>query len=194
MTNDQLWKLLDSIQVQIRAFDAKAQVALGIDSLLAGLLGTEIARALELANWRFGYVLSGFLVISALSVISLLASALFGILTVVPRLRLNQPKSHFFFCHLVEDHGRKFEAAAKSLIALDQEAVAHQLATQVQTVAIICDVKANRALRALRLMTISLILYVITFGPFGVVAYRSGSENAPVAAPRVQQSSAGSRP
>jgi hypothetical protein len=160
MTNDQLWKLLDSIQAQIRAFDTKAQVALGIDSILAGLLGTEIVKGLELANWRFDYVLASFLAIATLSVVSLLASALFGIFTVVPRLHLNQPKSHFFFCHLVEIHGRKFEAAAKSLIALGPEEVAHQLATQAQTIAIICDVKATRSLHALRLMTISLILYV----------------------------------
>jgi len=194
MTNDQIWKLLDSIQAQIRAFDAKAQVALGIDSILAGLLGTEIVRGLELANWRFDYILASFLAIAALSVVSLLASALFGIFTVVPRLHLDQPKSHFFFCHLVEIHGRKFEAAAKSLIALDQEEVARQLATQAQTIAVICDVKATRSLRALRLMTISLILYVITFGPFGVVAYRSGTRSAPAAAPCVQQSPTGSRP
>lgn len=182
MTNDQLWKLLDSIQAQIRTFDTKAQVALGIDSLLAGLLGTEIAKGLELANWRFDYISSMFLAVAALSAIGLLTSALFAIFTVVPRLHLNQPKSHLFFCHLVEMYERRFGAAAKSLSALDENEIAHQLATQVQANAVICDVKATRSLFALRFMTISLILYVVTFVPFGMLAYRSGTEKAPAGA------------
>ena len=47
MNIDQLWKLLDSVQAQIRTFDTKAQIALGIDSLLAGLLGAELAKGFE---------------------------------------------------------------------------------------------------------------------------------------------------
>jgi hypothetical protein len=111
---------------------------------------------------RFDYILTGLLVIAILSLVSLLASALFAIFTVVPRLHLDQPKSHFFFCHLVQLYGRKFHAADKSLIALTNDQMLPQLASQVQTNAIICDVKASRSRHALWLMTAALVLYVIT--------------------------------
>ncbi|HEY6846232.1 MAG TPA: Pycsar system effector family protein [Terracidiphilus sp.] len=186
MNIDQLWKLLDSVQAQIRTFDTKAQIALGIDSLLAGLLGAELAKGFELAKWHFDYILTGLLVIAILSLVSLLASALFAIFTVVPRLHLDQPKSHFFFCHLVQLYGRKFHAADKSLIALTNDQMLPQLASQVQTNAIICDVKASRSRHALWLMTAALVLYVITFLPFSALAYRDGTTPKIVAAPCAQ--------
>ena len=45
--------------------------------------------------------------------------------------------------------------------------IVHQLSTQVQANAVVCDVKATRSLLALRLITVFLILYVIRFVPFG---------------------------
>lgn len=45
MDEEQLWKLLDSLHGHIRAFDTEAKVALGLDSLLAALIGTEIAKS-----------------------------------------------------------------------------------------------------------------------------------------------------
>lgn len=175
MTIDQLWKLLDSIQTQIRTFDTKAQIALGLDSVLAGLLGAQLAKGFELAKWHFDFILTSLLAISILSIGSLVTSAFFAILTVIPRLHLDQPKSHFFFCHLVELYGRNFHAAEKSLIALDDQQMLRQLASQVQTTAIICDVKASRSLRALRFMTITLILYIATIWPLTTLAYRAGT-------------------
>lgn len=187
MNIDQLWKLLDSVQAQIRTFDTKAQIALGLDSLLAGLLGAELAKGFELAKWHFDYILTGLLIIAVASIVSLLASALFAIFTVVPRLHLDQPKSHFFFCHLVEMYGRKFHAAEKSLIALADDQMLHQLASQVQTNSIICDVKASRSRHALWLMTVALVLYVMTFLPFGALSYRDGTTPKIVATPCAEQ-------
>jgi hypothetical protein len=175
VTIEQLWRLLDSIQGQIRAFDTKAQVAIGLDSLLAGLLGTELVKGLELAKWHFGFTLVSFLGIATLSITGLLLSSIFAVLTIVPRLHLDQPKSHFFFCHLVDLYGRKFHAAEKGLIALTEDQKLHQLASQVQTNSVICDVKASRCRRSLWLMIASLLLYVLTFWPYGVLAYRSGT-------------------
>jgi hypothetical protein len=187
MNIDQLWKLLDSIQAQIRTFDTKAQVSLGLDSLLAGLLGAQLAKGFEFAKWHFGYILAGLLAISLLSIGSLLASALFAIFTIVPRLHLDQPKSHFFFCHLVELYGRRFHAAENSLIALNDEQMLHQLASQIQTTAIICDVKASRSLRSFQFMAASLILYVITFWPFSTLAYQAETTPKGVSIPCAQQ-------
>lgn len=187
METDQLAKLLDSIQGQIRAFDGKAQIALGLDSLLAGLLGAELAKAFELANWKFDYVLAILLALAVLTLMSVVASSLFAIFTVVPRLHLNQPKSHLFFCHLVELYGHNYHAASKALLALDHEQVRQQIATQVQTNAIICDVKVGRSLLALRLMSLSLILYIGTFWPYAVLAYRAGTSSKVAPVQSVQQ-------
>jgi hypothetical protein len=182
MNNDQLWKLLDSIQGQIRAFDTKAQVALGLDSLLAGLLGNEISKGLELSLWHFGVSAISLSVLVGLSLIFLSLSAFFAVMTVIPLLHLKQPKSHFFFCHLVELYGRKFDHAAKSLIALNSQQMAHELATQIQANAVICDSKSTRSRRALRLMTLSLVFYLFSIAPLGVLARQHATKTVAVPA------------
>src|SRR5438309_5838310 len=72
MEKEELWKLLDSLQGHIRAFDTKAQVALALDSLLAGLIGTEVAKSIELSCWQVNASTAWLTVLAALSVISLL--------------------------------------------------------------------------------------------------------------------------
>jgi hypothetical protein len=175
MNAEQLSKLLESTQGHIRAFDSKAQIALGLDSLLAGFVGAELAKGFEFASWHFSGWLVTLLVISILSLAAAIGSAFFAIFTIVPRLHLQQPKSHFFFCHLVEMYGRNYHAAANSLIALNEDQVLHQLASQVHTNAIIGDAKASRSCRALYLMLTALILYIMALIPFCVIAYRSNT-------------------
>jgi hypothetical protein len=172
MDEEQLWKLLDSLQGHIRAFDTKAQVALGLDSLLAALIGAEIARGIDLSSWHFDGSTAWLCVFAGCSVISLLASVVFAIRTAVPRLHLKQPRSHFFFCHLVELYGHKFGEAAKSLIALGDDQILQELATQVQTNAIVCDAKSKGCQASLRLMMLSLVFYLMSFVPLGALAYR----------------------
>jgi hypothetical protein len=152
MDEGQLWKLLDSLQAQIRAFDTKAQVALGLDSLMAGLMGTEIVRAVDLSSWHIDGSTAWFCAFAGSSVISLLVSVVFAIRTALPRLHLKQLRSHFFFCHLVELYGRRFGEAAKSLIALSDKQMVQELATQVQANAIICDAKSSGSRAALRMI------------------------------------------
>ena len=175
MKAEQLSKLLESTHGHIRAFDAKAQTALGLDSLIAGFVGVELAKGFEFTRWQLNGWLVTLLIISTLSLAAVLTSAFFSIFTVVPRLHLSQPKSHFFFCHLVELYGRNYHAAANSLIALSQDQVLHQLASQVHTNAIIADAKATRSSRALLLMLAALILYVVALVPFCVIAYRANA-------------------
>jgi hypothetical protein len=182
MDQDQLWKLLDSLQGHIRAFDTKAQVALGLDSLLAGLVGTEIAKCIEFSSWRVDASAIWLSVLAALSVITLLASVVFAIRTTLPRIHLRQPKSHFFFCHLVESYGHRFEQATKSLIALGDDQIVEEIATQVQANAIVCDTKSTGSQAALRLMVVSLVFYLMSFVPLGALAYRHSRETRDVPA------------
>lgn len=183
MDKEQLWRLLDSLQAHIRAFDTKAQVALGLDSLLAGFIGAEIARGVELSSWHIDGSMAWLCAFAGCSVISLLGSMVFAIRTALPRLHLKQPKSHFFFCHLVELYGRRFGEAAKSLIALSDDQIAQELATQVQANAIICDAKSRGSQAALRLMMLSLVFYLMSFVPFGALAYRQSGMAIGVPAP-----------
>jgi hypothetical protein len=175
MTTEQLSKLLDSIQGHIRQFDTKAQIALGLGGLVAGLVGSELTKGLELTNWHFDWALRALLITSALSLAAVAASAFYAILTVIPRLHLQQPHSHFFFCHLVEMYGHNYHSAAKSLLALNEDQARHELATQIQTNAVIGNVKAARSNGAMRLMAVSLVLYIITLAPFGLISFRAGA-------------------
>jgi hypothetical protein len=175
MTTEQLSKLLDSIQGHIRAFDTKAQIALGLDGLLAGLVGTELTKGLELAHWHFDWALIALLVISTLSLGAVAMSVFYSILTVIPRLHLKQPRSHFFFCHLAEMYGINYHSAAKSLLAINEEQIRHELATQIQTNAVIGNVKAARSNRALQLMTAALMFYIVTIAPFALISFRAAA-------------------
>src|ERR1700746_1076670 len=47
MNFDRMWNLLDSIQSQVRAFDATAQVAIAVNGILAGFVAAEIIKAAE---------------------------------------------------------------------------------------------------------------------------------------------------
>lgn len=179
MNTDQLSKLLESIQAHIRVFDTKAQIALGLDSLLVGFVGAELAKGCELASWNFHGSLITLLVTAALSLTGAVLSALFAIVTIVPRLELKQPKSHFFFCHLVEMYGRDYQRAATALIELGEDQIQHQLATQIQTNAVIAEAKAARSSRALYLMTAGLSLYITSLVPFCLIAYHSYQSAAP---------------
>jgi hypothetical protein len=171
--NSDLAKLLDTIQGQIKTFDTKAQIALGVDGLLAGLLGNQLIKATEYGasgmKYRFGIAL----VISIVSFICIAYSLFYALGTVHPQLHLKQPKSHFFFSHLVELYGRNFDGAALALVTLNDDDVALQLGTQVQTNAIICDVKARRCRKALIGSGAALLGYLISMYPFASMAYEA---------------------
>jgi hypothetical protein len=173
MEQEQLWKLLEAIQSQIRSFDTKAQVALGIDGLLAGLLGTQIVKSTEFgaAGMHIRFCIALFL--SVISLTSIAYSFFWGLRTVHPQLHLRQPKSHFFFCHLVELYGHNYNKAAEALKALSGDAVEQEIGTQVMAISVICDVKAKRCRRALSYSGVALAFYLATLLPFSSMAYEA---------------------
>jgi len=103
MDADKLWKLLDSVQAQIRVFDTKAQIVIAIDGVLAGFFGTQIAKMAEAIGQQHGstwHVLLG--VFDVASLILLVSSLLLAVNTVHPRLHLDQPNSRLFFAHIAQ--------------------------------------------------------------------------------------------
>jgi hypothetical protein len=90
---------------------------------------------------------------------------------VIPRLKLNQPHSRFFFAHIAEKHGATFDAAAKDLINLSDEKVLHELGTQVAVNSLICQIKAKRCRKSLEATAFALAFYLISLIPLSISAY-----------------------
>src|SRR5258708_3130584 len=166
MSFEQLWDLLEAIQGQIRVFDNKAQVAIGINGVLIGFLVPEIGKAAEygahgmLQRLLITYILAG----SGVAV-SVVAAAL-AVYVVHPQIELKQPRSHFFFCHIAEKYGRNFELAIDGLKGLSSEDAIDQVAGQVAVNAFICDVKAKKCKPALLLTVFALTLSALSIIPY----------------------------
>jgi hypothetical protein len=183
MNVEQLAKQLDSVQGHIRAFDSKAQVVLGIDGVLAGFVAAQLSSGLDMASWHLDPLSLFFIALSSIALILLLISVFWAIFTVFPRLKLGQPKSHFFFLHLAELYGKDFSKAGKSLINLSEEEQLHQLATQVHANAIIATAKAARSNKAILFMVTALLVFIVNLAPLGVLAYHAKNHNRDMSTP-----------
>jgi hypothetical protein len=183
MERDAIWRLLNDVQSQIRAFDAKAEVALGIDSILAGFLGVQ---SLKLAgDWPSApltpLIFAG--VLLGLYFTCLMVSFAYALRTINPQLELNQPRSRFFFSHIAERHGRDFESAARDLCDANGEKVVLDLATQVAVNSYICDIKAQRCRKALLAAALALAFYLLTLIPLSIAAFKDGTVKPPESVP-----------
>src|SRR5579862_6292222 len=171
MTFERLWSLLEAIQTQIRAFDTKAQVAIGVNGVLVGFATAEIAKAAEYGASGMFY---RFLLTCILAGTSLCASLIaigFSIYVVHPQIELKQPRSHFFFCHLVEKYRRDFDKAIQALKGLSEEAELDEIASQVAVNSVVCDVKGRRCKPALLLTGFALALYALSVIPYSSMAF-----------------------
>lgn len=176
MNVEQLAKQLESVQGHIRALDGKAQVVLGIDGVLSGLVAAQLSTGLDFAAWHLHSLSILFIAVSCAAITALLISVCCAIATVFPKLSLGQPKSHFFFLHLWELYGNDFQKAAKGLISLSDSEQLHQLATQVHANSIIATVKAGRSNKAIFFMAAALLLFIVNLAPLGMIAYQAKSQ------------------
>jgi hypothetical protein len=177
MERDAIWRLLDDVQGQIRLFDTKAQVALGIDGILAGFLGTQLLKVA--GDWASEPLtpLVVALVLLTLCFGCLIVSFMYALRTINPQLELDQPRSHFFFGHIAERHGRDFDSAARDLRFATEEKIVHDLATQVSVNSFICDTKARRCKKALLATGIAIAFYLVTLIPLSIAAFEDGVEH-----------------
>jgi hypothetical protein len=171
MDRDSIWKLLGDVQSQVRVFDTKAQVALGIDGVLAGFLGAQLIRVAEEGARAQSMPFTVALGFSLMSFASMATSFALALNVVIPRLELKQPRSHFFFAHIVEQHGTDFDSAAKHLLYLGEERMLEQLGTQVAVNSVICKYKAERSRMALRATAAALAFYLLSLIPLSISAY-----------------------
>lgn len=162
----EFWDALEGVQSHIRAFDTKAQIAIGLN---AGLIGLLIAELTKVADdyplgfaWRFGAIL----LLAFLSLGLALIAVVLGVRVVHPQLKLNQPYSRFFFCHLAERHGRDFAAAASELRSTSDDESEAELTSQIAVNSYVCNVKAKRFRPVLGLTALAFGLYAISIVPF----------------------------
>jgi hypothetical protein len=180
MDRDAIWKLLGDVQAQIRVFDTKAQVALGIDGVLAGFLGSQLIRVAEDGAKALTLPFAVALALSLVSFTSMATSFAFALNVVIPRLELNQPRSRFFFAHIAEKHGTTFDLAAKDLINLSDETVLHELGTQVAVNSLICHFKAKRCRKSLKATAFALAFYLLSLIPLSISAYEKERSKPPI--------------
>lgn len=160
---DRLWKILDGIQAQIRAYDAKAQIVIGIDGIVAGFLGAQGTNLAKATTSFWPAVSSGMLIMASLS--SLLAlgySFYFAMRTIYPMREFGQPMSLLFFGHIGKRFGTNFEAGRTVYVSLADESLRDDLSNQIVAVAHICNKKAGRFNRSLTAMATGLALWAAT--------------------------------
>ena len=163
MDTDKLWKILDGVQAQIRAYDTKAQIVVGIDAALLGFLSTQAgAMATAVATRGFHVSTISLIATGVACLVLLLVSLAHAILTVYPRLKLGQPRSRIFFVHLAEDFGRDYAAARQDLVAMNDEALQNDVANQIQANSLVCQAKSNRFAVGLLTMAMGLVLWCST--------------------------------
>ncbi len=181
MDTDKLWKLLDSVQAQIRVFDAKAQIVIAIDGILAGFFGTQTAKMAELIGQQPGSIWSIPLVAFGVVCVALLVSSLLlAVNTVYPRLHLDQPNSRLFFAHISQEFKRDYSLAGKTLTSLTPEELGADLANQILANSIICCTKAKRLKHALYAMSAAVIVWILVlFVQFAGQLVITGAGSAP---------------
>ena len=182
MTFDQIKSLLESIQTQIRALDAKAQVLLGVNGVLAGFVTGELAKV---ADYGMGMPKRIVLLAILLSVASFAALVSFSLSlwVLTPRLHLHQPQSKFYFCHIAHRYGRDYKQAAQDYLAFGESEAAEDLAQQVLVNSIICDAKARRCSRATWTPGAALFAFTLSIPIFVSLAYSNAMHHAALQRP-----------
>lgn len=163
MDVDKLWKVLDSVQAQIRVFDAKAQIVIAIDGVLAGFFGSQTVKIAELLALQPSSAISWpLMLIGATCLVALASSVMFAVFTVHPRLHLNQPHSRLFFAHLYNEFGRDYAKARQALTSVSDEDLSADLANQILATSAICSKKSQRFKYGLFTMGGAVLLWIAT--------------------------------
>jgi hypothetical protein len=168
---DHLWRLLDSVQGQIRAFDIKAQVAVGINGVLIGFLISQLMKDAELGGHDFHMRFLAALVLTGASILASVAAVLFGVRVIHPQLHLRQPSSMIFFCHIANECGTDFARGGRMISTLSDEDMNLDIANQVAVNSYICDVKAKRCKFALLATAGAFLLYALSVIPSASMVY-----------------------
>ncbi len=160
---DLLLKILDGVQTQIRFFDTKAQIVLGIDGILAGFVGVQIPALAEVVFKFWPSFLSVWLLIVFCTLlISLMLSLLQALRTIYPRLNIGQPDSKIFFAHLARIYGNDYVRASRELTGLSEQELSVDIANQLLANSRVCELKYARLTQASMWMAVAITSWVVT--------------------------------
>lgn len=171
MTYDQLTSLLEATKGQIRAFDNKAQVLLGVNGVLVGFITAEVSKAAEYGASGLPERFVAVCILLGVAFIVSCVSMAFSLLVIHPQLHLNQPDSKLFFCHLARDYGRDYARAARELVDFGEADASFDVGTQIQCNAIICDAKSVRCRVGMWLTGFAFLAYAMSVPVFCSMAY-----------------------
>jgi hypothetical protein len=173
MNADRLWKILDSVQAHVRVFDAKAQIVIAIDGILAGFFGSQTVKLVELLGQLPNSILPVVLVATGVTcLVALGASLLYAVTTVHARLQLKQPNSRIFFAHICQEFGRNYEKARQAFSSADDDELVADVSNQILANSIICSAKAERFRKSLFLMSFAVLFWLATLVVQGLVQHQ----------------------
>lgn len=163
MDLQQLWRVLDGIQSQIRAYDTKAQIVIGIDAVLAAFFGSQTTGVAGAVAHSSAPAKGIVLLAAGISCLVALSVSLgYAIFTVYPRLRLRQPESMVFFDHIARRFGRSYESVQKAYASIGEDQFRDDLSSQILANSIVCSRKAARFHLALFTMSSALGCWIVT--------------------------------
>ena len=171
MTYEQLTTLSAATKEQIRAFDNKAQVLLGVNGVLVGFITAEVTKAAEYGATGLPKRMIAICILLGAAFLASCASMALALFVVHPQLHLAQPTSKVFFCHLARDYGRDYTRASHDLVEMQEPEAAFDVGAQIQANAIICDVKSTRCRLGMWATGLALATYALSLPIFCSMAY-----------------------
>jgi Pycsar effector protein len=170
MTSDQLWRVLDTIQLQIRGYDTKAQIVIGFTGVLAGFLGTQAGNMTiaAVATWpqTKSFLLFTF---GGTCLVFLAASLAYATCTIYPRLRLNQPPSLLFFDHIEKTSSSSYIKGREMLTKQTAEELDDDICNQIIANSIVCCKKAARFHVAITTTALAMICWFVTIALYASI-------------------------
>jgi hypothetical protein len=173
MKSDEIWKILEAVQAQIRAFDTKSQIVIGVDGVTAGFVISSAQKLLEAASGlplRPSAVTALFFEASAIA--CFLISLIFAVWTVTARLKYCQPLALTFFSHIVKTFGNDYEKCQRTYSSLTEQEFMKQVSSQILTNSKICQEKGTWLRRAHYSMLAGLIFWFAAL-PFAYSTLRN---------------------
>ena len=132
MKVEQLLRILDGIQNQIRFLDTKAQIVLGIDGVLAGFVGLHTKTiALAISDKCLSWPNIGLEMFYAAYLIALVLSLFWALKAVYPRTEVKQPKSRIFFIHIAKEYQEDYKKISTDLSNMSNEELSEDVSKQI---------------------------------------------------------------
>lgn len=159
---EHLFKVLNSIQEQIRFADAKAGFVMGLNTVMFGFVSTTCktwksglnSAAAHDAACMMAFLFAVYLICSLLAVAMLLT-------TINPDLG-NAPRSKIFFNHVAEDFKREYDRFSAAVESADDAAWADDLSSQILETANIAKQKHAKVKEALCLTAVAVFFWIFT--------------------------------